>query len=158
MPTIRVTDATWARMKLHARPLEDTPDDIVWRALDALEGRVSEPKKSAAVGRPKKGASGKKLPQREIREPLLLTLDSLGGDGSLDQIRDALLPRLADRLTEADYALVTTGEARWWNAACWERYELVKAGLLSADAPRGRWMLSPEGRAEVRSLRAAKKK
>jgi hypothetical protein len=156
MPVIRVTDATWERMKRHAKPLEDTPDDIVRRALDALEGKsTATPKKSGGtVGRPPKAANGHKLPQKEFRNPLLLTLEEIGGAGSLDEIREALLPRVEARLSPADYTKVQTGEARWWNATCWERSDLVKEGYLRSDSPRGRWELSEEGRRKVRSLKA----
>jgi hypothetical protein len=156
MPVIRVTEATWDRMKQHAKPLEDTPDDIVRRALDALEGKsTATPKKpSATIGRPTKAAIGHKLPQKEFRNPLLLALDAIGGGGSLDKIREALLPRIEGRLGPADYVKVQTGEARWWNAACWERSDLVKEGYLRSDSPRGRWELSEEGRQMVRRLKA----
>lgn len=152
MPVIRIADATWERMKRHARPLEDTPDDIVRRALDALEGTASENKRVASIGRPKKAQAGQKLPQKEFRSPLLLTLYSLGGDGSLDEVREAIYPRLEARLGEADYGIVATGEPRWWNATCWERSDLVKEGYLRSDSARGRWELSDEGRRKAKSL------
>ena len=155
MPVIRVTDATWERMKAHARPLEDTPDDIVRRALDALEGRASMPKKRTGGGRPLKAAAGSKLPQRDFRNPLLFTLDELGGAASKDEVLKALYPKVAPRLGEADHAIVSSGEERWLNAACWERSELVKAGYFRSTSPRGRWELSDKGRLEVRKLKAA---
>jgi len=154
MPVIRVTDATWERMKQHARPLEDTPDDIVRRALDALEGVSNIDKKNKpTIGRPKKSASGKKLPQKEFRNPLLLTLEALGGGGSLDDVRKAIYPRIEDKLGPDDHYTVATGEARWWNATCWERSELVKEGYLRSDSRRGRWELSDKGYRKVQNLK-----
>src|SRR5687767_6301242 len=115
MPVIRVTDATWERMKRHARPLEDTADDIVKRALDALEGVVGEAKKRAAgPGRAARAQLGQKLPQKEFREPLLLTLEALKGSGSLDEVREAIYPRVEAKLRSADHKIVSTGEPRWW--------------------------------------------
>jgi hypothetical protein len=153
MPVIRITESTWERMKLHARPLEDTPDDIVKRALDALEGVSPNARRTiTAIGRPKKTEAGQKLPQRELRVPLLLTLQSLGGAGSLDEVRKAIYPRIKARLGEADHRIVATGEPRWWNATCWERSELVKEGYLRSDSRRGRWELSDEGRREAKAL------
>ena len=38
MPVVRISDMTWERMKAHARPFEDSPEDIIKLALDALEG------------------------------------------------------------------------------------------------------------------------
>ena len=153
MPVIRVTDATWERMKRHARPLEDTPDDIVKRALDALEGVVGEAKKKrAAIGRPTTAETGQKLPQKEFREPLLLTLDALGGAGSLDEVREAIYSRVEAKLSPADHKIVATGEPRWWNATCWERSNLVKEGYLRSDSARGRWELSDEGFRKAKTL------
>ena len=155
MPVIRITEATWERMKRHAQPLEDTPDDIVNLALDALEGVRAEPNKKKAaigIGRPKKTNAGQKLPQKEFRIPLLLTLDALGGAGFLDEVRRAIYPRVKAKLGEADHHIVATGEPRWWNATCWERSELVKEGYLRSDSPRGRWELSDEGRRKAKAL------
>lgn len=153
MPVIRITDATWERMKRHARPLEDTPDDIVRLALDALEGVTSKEKKGRpGIGRPSKAHAGRKLPQKEFRSPLLLTLSDLGGGGSLDEVRKNIYPRIEGKLGQEDHAIVATGEARWWNAVCWERSELVKEGYLRSDSPRGRWELSDEGRRKAKAL------
>jgi hypothetical protein len=153
MPVIRITERTWERMQRHAQPLVDTPDDIVNRGLDALENVATEPRKrTAATGRPRKVEAGQKLPQKEFRAPLLLTLDALGGGGSLDEVRKTIYPRVKAKLGEADHGVVATGEPRWWNAICWERYELVKEGYLRPDSPRGRWELSDEGRRKTRAL------
>lgn len=152
MPVIRVSEGTWERMKNHARPLEDTPDDIVRRALDALEGtKIATPKRSN-VGRPRAEASGQKLPQREFRDPLLRTLYVLGGSADLQDVKSAIFPLVKSRLSDGDFQIVSTGEERWWNAICWERSELVKAGLLRSNSPRGRWELSEAGRAKASQI------
>lgn len=43
MPQIPVEQATFERLQSHAKPLVDTPDSVVNRALDALEGLALEP-------------------------------------------------------------------------------------------------------------------
>lgn len=156
MPVIRVSEGTWERMKLHARPLEDTADDIVRRALDALEGTKTSELKRTNVGRPRSSASAQKLPQREFREPLLKTLLGFGGGADLQDVKRAIFPLVKSRLLEGDYQIVSTGEERWWNAICWERSELVKAGLLRSNSPRGRWELSESGRAKAAQLKTEK--
>ncbi|WP_350175304.1 winged helix-turn-helix domain-containing protein [Erythrobacter sp.] len=139
-------------MKAHARPLEDTPEDIVSRALDALEGRTPEQRKQKNVGRPRSSQRGKKLPQKAFREPLLLALSELGGAASLDEVRRVLEPMVASKLQSADKEPVSNGDPRWWNAACWERSEMVKDGLLQSNSPRGRWELSEIGQLEANAL------
>ena len=41
MPVIRLSEATWERLKAHARPFEDKPEDIVNLALDALDEKTA---------------------------------------------------------------------------------------------------------------------
>jgi restriction endonuclease Mrr len=60
-------------------------------------------------------------------------------------IRQVMEKKMASRLSEADLALVTSGEPRWWNAICWERADLVREGLF-ADSERGVWKLSEKGK------------
>ena len=151
VPVIRISEDTWERMKQHARPFEDSPEDIVKLGLDALDqltGRSARPvsERPKGGGRPRKEAAGTKLPQKEFRNPILRALYELGGAGGLSEVREKILPRIQNRLSEVDYATVSTGEPRWWNAACWERSEMVKDGLLRDDSPRGRWELSETGK------------
>lgn len=42
MPEITIHDATFARLQRHAKPLIDTPDSVVNRALDALERTATQ--------------------------------------------------------------------------------------------------------------------
>ncbi len=152
MPVIRISDATWERLKVYARPLEDTPEDVVRLALDALDaarGKKTAPAaKAPAVVRTK----GKKLPQRHFREPLMLVLLELGGSAYSKEIREKLEPRVMPLLGAGDLAPVSTGEPRWWNAVCWERNDLVKEGLFRSDSDRGIWELSDQGRAAAKML------
>jgi hypothetical protein len=58
MPVIRISQQTWERLKTYATPLEDTADDVVNVALDALEAarrkgrRIA--RRSIAAPQPKK--------------------------------------------------------------------------------------------------------
>jgi hypothetical protein len=154
MPVIRVSDATWARLKANAVPLEDSVDDVVARALDALDNlanpSVRPTAKSSAVA--KRATTGNAvLPQKEFRLPLLRVLVELGGEARVGEIRSHLKPRMESRLSEADYALVKSGEERWWNATCWERNALKDEGLLSDRSPRGVWTLTEAGRRAARA-------
>ena len=164
MPTIRVSDTNWQRLKSHARPLEDTADDVVGRALDALEGKKGEaPQTNSNVTHlrivPKHiEKDGRKLPQRAFRMPLLLVLHELGGEAPAHKIRKAVEKKVASRLNPADYKKVTSGDARWWNAVCWERNSLVKEGYLRSDSERGIWALDEKGRIAVIIHQLKKKK
>jgi hypothetical protein len=146
MPVIRISEKTWERMKQYARPLEDSPDDVIGLALDALEERGLPVPLKGAGSKPKAARRGDKLPQKEFRVPLLETLHDLGGNAAAKIIRERIEPKLAPRLSEADYAPVASGDPRWWNAVCWQRLHLVKEGLLKNDSERGVWELSERGK------------
>jgi hypothetical protein len=95
---------------------------------------------------------GTKLPQKEFRIPLLVTLIDLGGSAPAKTVREKMEPLVAPRLSEGDYESVSTGDPRWWNAVCWERSELVKEGLMRADSARGIWEISDAGKTQPASL------
>ena len=159
MPVIRISDQTWERLKLHAKPLEDTAEDVVRRALDALEkpneksglATTMPAPNSRPDGPRRKSPRGAKLPQREFRVPLLEVLLEKGGKANTKDIRELLEPKIAPRLSEADYQPVTSGDPRWWNAVCWERNDLVKEGLLRDNSERGVWELTQRGSEIARS-------
>ncbi|QIP05876.1 DNA-directed RNA polymerase subunit alpha C-terminal domain-containing protein [Bradyrhizobium symbiodeficiens] len=151
VPVIRISDETYARMKKHAQPFEDTPDSIIAKALSALEtisGDVQSPARNAPAAR----SDLPKLPQKEFRVPLLMTLLKFGGRANAKDVRPLLGAIVAPRLADGDHESVSTGDPRWWNATCWERNELVKEGLLRSDSERGVWELSEAGKKLPASL------
>lgn len=155
MPVVRIADETWGRLQGYARPFEDTPDDVIRKALDALDeqsGKAATPKPVPAKA-VKKGRKGSKLPQKEFRAPLMRALLGLGGTAQASDVRDALEPTIKPMLLEGDLEPVSTGDPRWWNAVCWERSELVKEGLFRSDSPRGVWELSESGMETAKALR-----
>ena len=153
MPTIRISDETWNRLKNWAVPLEDTPDTAIQRVLDAAEGHQTggetQPTNNGAPP-PKKplrrsARRGDKLPQKEFRPALMWAVYKLGKSASKKQVCKYVYELVKDRLSETDYEPVKTGEARWLNAVCWERSNLVKEGLFRSDSERGMWELSEKG-------------
>lgn len=155
MPVVRIADETWGRLQGYARPFEDTPDDVIRKALDALDeqsGKATAPKPTPTKAA-KKGHKASKLPQKEFRAPLMRALLTLGGTAQASDVRDALGSVVKPMLLEGDIEPVSTGDPRWWNAVCWERRELVKEGLFRADSPRGTWELTGKGIEAAKSLR-----
>jgi len=152
MPVVRISDDTWARLQQHARPFEDTPDDVIRKALSVLDGSMPSKKEIAAEGKTK-AKPKKKLPQKFFREPLLLSLLALGGTAQASDIRQMMEPMVRKHLLEGDVEPVSTGEPRWWNAVCWERSELVKEQSFRSDSPRGVWELSEKGRELAKKIK-----
>jgi len=52
MPVIRITDATWGRLKRWAVPLDDSPDDAVRKVLDAAEEHLKCPQTEKQINMP----------------------------------------------------------------------------------------------------------
>ena len=158
MPVIRITDATWDRLKRWAIPLEDSPEDAVRKVLDAAEEHLkcrqttvssNLPKKKIRIIRKGKLPIGQKTPQQVYRYPIMEALYELGGSASVADVLELVEGKMKTFLVEVDYQKIPTGDIRWRNTAMWERHELVKDGLLKADSPRGVWELSNEGVKEI---------
>ena len=173
MPTIRISDRSWERLKTWAEPLVDTADSALEKALDAAErsrGSTPKPRKPPVPPKPGLSAVGPsrvgtprsqefavpsrpglsaaklaKLPQKEFREPLLLAVYELGGSAQVRELRLILRDRMKSRLLPGDFEHVSGGVERWWNAACWMRHDLVNEGYFRKGSPRGVWELSEKG-------------
>ena len=156
MPVIRITDATWDRLKRWAVPLEDAPEDAVRKVLDAAEEHlkcrqtmdVSHPPKKT-IERKGKLPRGQKTPQQAYRRPIMEALYELGGSAPVADVLRLVEGKMKTLLIEVDYQKIPSGDTRWRNTAMWERHELIKDGLLKSDSPRGVWELSKEGAKEI---------
>jgi hypothetical protein len=146
MPVIRISDATYAALQRHAKPFEDSPESIIVKALKALDAEQGIKPKPFVIKPPPKKNGGTKLPQKEFRLPLLITLLELGGTAPVKLVHEKIEPLLAARLNAADYEKVSSGELRWWNAVCWERNQLVKEGLMKDGSDRGVWEIGEGGK------------
>jgi hypothetical protein len=156
MPVVRVSEETWKRLQSWAVPLEDTPDDALRRVLDAAEGRrtTEEPQQAMPV-RQRTGKSQaprarrrrvEKFPQAAYRTPILKALQQMGGQGAMADVLNAVYESVKEHLTEADRQMLPSGtDIRWRNTAAWERFAMVKQGLLKSTSPHGLWELTDKG-------------
>ena len=154
MPVIRITDATWDRLKRWAIPLEDSPEDALRKALDAAEEHL-KCRHATGVGqhpvRPttlkwSKLQRGVKTPQQAYRRPILEALCELGGGASVGDVLQLVEKKMKPVLNEVDYQKLPSGVGiRWRNTAMWERLSLAKEGLLKSGSPNGIWELSEKG-------------
>lgn len=89
--------------------------------------------------------------------PILATLATLGGTGSISQVLDGVEERMRGTLNRFDYEYLTPNktrrERRWRNTARWTRAACVKLGLLRNDSPTGTWELSRRGEKMLAELR-----
>ena len=149
MPVIRITDATWDRLKRWAIPLEDAAEDAVRKVLDAAEEHLKCPQTTdishspkTTTGRTGKLRRGLKAPEQAYRRPIIEALYELGGSASVHDVLKVIEGKMKPLLTEVDYHKLPSGaDIRWRNTACWVRNTLVKDGLLKSGS------ISPEKRA-----------
>jgi hypothetical protein len=112
--------------------------------IDTPDEQEVSPRPDMAEMGPKK-AENTPHKRKEFRRPLLETLRDLGGKSTAKVVRKQMGLKLAPELNEADYSPVGRGVPRWWEHVCWQRFILVKQGLLRDDSKRGVWELSERG-------------
>ena len=151
MPVIRITDATWDRLKRWAIPLEDSPEDALRKVLEAAEEHLrcrqtaggGHRHRNITVLKQKKLRKGLKTPQQAYRQAILEALYELGGSASISDVLQMVEKKMKPVLNEVDYQKLPSGvDIRWHNTAMWERFSLVKEGLLKSGSPNGIWELS----------------
>ena len=155
MPVIRISDNTMEKLQKFAVPLVDTPDSVIQRLIEMVEGNSSNevnPKRSEPAPKRKSKDEGPKTPQKVFKDYVLKAVFELGGVDRVENIRSRLFETMKSQLLEGDFTIVSSGDPRWWNAACWARNELREDGLISADSPRGVWELTEAGRTRAMSL------
>lgn len=165
MPVIRITDATWDRLKRWAIPLEDSPEDAVQKVLEAAEEHLKcrettgrgHRMETPTPPKRKKLRKGLKTPQQAYRHPILEALYELGGSATVGDVLELVEKKMKPLLIEVDYQKLPSGvDIRWRNTAMWERYNLVKEGLLKPESPDGIWELSDKGVQEVKTKKGLK--
>jgi len=99
------------------------------------------------TGRRHRIKHGQKTKQVEYRAPILQALEDLGGSGYVNEVLDCVYKKMKDFLVPVDLEkLPSTRQVRWRDTAIWERYYMIKEGLLKSDSPRGIWEISEKGK------------
>jgi len=160
-PVIRITDATWERLKRWAEPLEDSPEDAVRKVLEAAEEHLKcrqpqETKSTNIISKKRNTHAGRlqrglKTSQHAYRQPILEAVNELGGSASVDDVLNRVGEKMKSLFTPFDYQKLPSGiDIRWRNTAMWERFELVKDGLLKSNSHTGIWEISDKGISEIK--------
>ena len=121
----------------------------VWR-----EGKVvvqSKPIRTRRMG--ERLPKGKSLPQSFYRPLILKALAEMGGKGRAKEVLERVFEMAEPHLGPEDRSfLKTSKEFRWRRKANWERYLMVRDGLLRPDSPQGIWELTEAGWMEAKKL------
>lgn len=154
---IEIDDEVMAKIKEEAEPFVDSPNDGLRQLLGL--GPASEATCAPLPSRRPPRASGrapigKLLPIEEYELPLLRALSQLGGSAQRTQVRDAVEPMLAEKLTDLDHQRLQSGEVRWENRLGFARIEAVRKGSLCSNSRRGIWELTDAGIERLGGLEA----
>jgi hypothetical protein len=142
VPTLQAIDLN---LQHQIPPTEKTPElEIVEQIFGNNTGQ-SKPC-------PKRGTA-EVTHQWEFREPILEALEELEGRGEARQVLNIVYKRMKEKFKENDLEQLTSGEVRWRKMAMWERYNMVRDGLLRSDSPRGIWEISEAGWAYLENIR-----
>jgi hypothetical protein len=177
VPTIRIDEQVYERLKAQAEPFVDTPNSVLRRVLGlepvrgedskaegeraAVSAAASAPRRRA--GKPRKAAKGTRrrlppgavLPEEEYDLPLLVALAEAGGSAPSREVVAAVGEKLAPHFTDLDREALASGIVRWQSRLQFVRLRLIEEGHMRRDAPRGTWAISDAGTDRLRTEGAA---
>jgi hypothetical protein len=127
-------------------------------SFDSLLRNTKEGKAGSVARARSAVATRKSLPKGSITSqsaytiPILESLIEMGGTGKTRDVLSKVFEKMKDRLTEADMETLQSGrDTRWLNHAMWERFSMVKRGLLKYKSQLGVWEITDDGRAYLKS-------
>ncbi len=78
---------------------------------------------------------------------ILSSIIELGGTARGDAVIELVGKKMENILTHDDKARLDSGtDVRWRNRVAWQRFNMVRDGLLKSGSPRGTWEITDEGR------------
>jgi hypothetical protein len=78
---------------------------------------------------------------------ILESLIEFGGAARGDQVIDRVGQKLEHVLTSRDRERLPSGiDLRWRNRTAWQRFNMVRQGLVKAGSPRGVWEITDQGK------------
>lgn len=77
-----------------------------------------------------------------LRQEIIKALQKLGGRAPVHRILEEMEKQLREQLLPRDLELLKDGSVVWQNSAQWERFHMIKEGILKGNSPHGIWELS----------------
>jgi hypothetical protein len=148
MPSITISDESYAVLQALAEPFVDTPDSVIAKLVQAYRSPASprQDQKPPSLRNPPspngvRARRGEVTPRQVYREALLKVLRDAGGEMETAKAVESVGKLLKDRLRPIDLAKLRTGEERWVNSIRFARKDLIDQGRLDSRAPHGIWRL-----------------
>ena len=169
MKRIEIDEEVYQALLKLIKSFEDTPNDILRRLLGLDEIHKERQEKEMVIkvekdyehpieemitslGLEKKSVPKitkvrGAIPQKEYRIPILEALFEMGGKGTQKEVFEIIEEKMKDRFNNLDLEILKDGYTiRWQKMAAWQRYSMVREGLLRSDSPRGVWEITEKGR------------
>lgn len=120
--------------------------DELEEVLRDLKTRIGRDDGTANGIKPRRKRSrSPKTDKQVLREQILKALKKLGGSARVSEVIEEIGKQLEGKLLPGDLEWRdATDEYAWQNNVKWERYQMVKDGLLRSDSPHGHWQLSED--------------
>lgn len=147
MPSITISDESYAALQALAEPLVDTPDTVIARLIRAHRAPKTEHDRGSPSVRTQvshngvRARRGEATPRQAYRDALLKVLRDAGGELETAKAIEGVGNLLKDRRRAIDMAKLPSGEERWINSIRFARKDLVDQGKLDGRAPHGMWRL-----------------
>jgi len=146
MKTIEIDDDIYERLQnLAIAFVETNPNMVIRRIVDhylECENKAAPAPQDSKRRVSKRGYG--KLSSKRYRKPIIEALEELGGKGTVDEVLDLVFKKVELRLTAIDYEKTQIGLVRWRSTALWERYQMMKDGIIESNSPRGVWILNTD--------------
>lgn len=154
MRKIEVSEEVFSGLQQLARPLIDTPNDVIRRLLESTEVDMENP---ALSHNHEEGYDltlltdgNGRVPQSTCKEKLLKVLfREYGGQGMKRDVTKAVVRALMQEgiVSKADFGRVRSGEIKIENRIAFARNELKEEGLLEFpdEVGHGVWKLTKKG-------------
>jgi len=87
------------------------------------------------------------IPRREFCIPILEAILENGGKATQSEAFEIIEQKMGEQFNNLDLAILEDGYTkRWQKNAAWQRYTMVKNGLLKSNSPRGVWETTEKGK------------
>lgn len=172
---IEIDDEVYQTLLKHVKSFEDTPNSVLRRllGLDELyhgQKSIEKLKREEDYEQPIEemisflGIKDKStikikrvrdaIPQKEYRIPILQTLLEKDGKATQKEVFKIIEQRMGNHFKEIDLQVLSDGYTkRWQKMVAWQRYIMIKEGLLRSDSPRGVWEITEKGKEYLKNFK-----
>jgi len=87
---------------------------------------------------------GRTIDRAKLRNAIISALKHYGGSAASADVLNWMEANLKGQFTVVDLSCRECGQIVWQNNTSWERYKMIKAGILKSDSPHGTWELNED--------------